>query len=421
MFKLINADDLDLTAYIRPGDTVTWGQATAEPLALIGKLLDQRADIGQVRAFVGMSIANMFRPEHADFIKFISYGAVGTNTPLAAAGALELIPCHFSAVPHLIDSGRLPIDAVFVQLSPPGPDGTHSLGFSNDFLKIAMQRARVVIGEINPHVPWSRLDAPLDESLIDFAIESDIAPAAPDTPAPSPAEVQIAKTIAGVVPDGATLQYGIGSLPAAVLAALSGHRDLGLHSGLITDEAVDLVEAGAITNARKPIHTGVSVSAVGCGSDKLKTFLHDNPAVEMHPSTTTHGAATLAQLTNLVSINSALEVDLYGQVNAEQVGRRYVGAIGGQVDYMHAAATAPGGLAIIAMPAQLGDTGRSRITDTLGGPFVTTARTDVDLVVTEHGIADLRGKTLDERAAALIGIAMLEHQDRLVAAWREHS
>jgi acyl-CoA hydrolase len=415
MIKTVAIDDLNLAEHIRPGDAIIWGQASSEPLDLIDLLIKQRADIGKVSAFVGLSLTRTLQPEHCDFISLSSYGALGTNSKLAAAGVLDFIPCHYSSVPNLIDSGRLALDVVFVQISPPGPDGSHSLGFCNDYMKNAMRQARLVIAEINSQVPWSRMDGPLDESRIDFAVNSDRVPPGIQVPEPGEAELKIAANVASVIEDGSTLQYGVGAIPAAILNALGGHKDLGLHSGLITEEVIDLVESGVITNSRKAVHTGISVGAIAIGGPRLKDFLHDNPTFEMHPSSTTHGPATLSQIDNLIAMNSALEVDLYGQVNAEQVGDRYLGAIGGQVDFMHAATTAANGISMIAMPASLGKSGGSRITHKLGGPFVTTARTDVDMVITEFGIADLRGKTLDARARSIIDIALPEHRDELAA------
>jgi acyl-CoA hydrolase len=413
MIKIVDASSLNLADHIRAGDALTWGQASSEPLTLIDLLIEQRADIGKISAFIGLSLTHTLKPEHTDFISLSSYGALGTTTKLVAAGVMELLPCHYSSVPNLIDSGRLPVDVVFIQISEPGPDGTHSLGFCNDYLKNAMNKARLVIAEINAHVPWSRMDAPLDEARIDFAITTDRQPPTVTVPPPGDIDQKIAAHVASVIEDGATLQYGVGSIPAAILNALGHHKDLGLHSGLITEEVIDLVENGVITNARKAVHTGISVGAIAIGGPRLKDFLHDNASFEMHPSSTTHGPATLSQIDNLVAMNSALEVDLYGQINAEQVGDRYLGAIGGQVDFMHAATTAANGISLIAMPASLGKSGGSRIAAKLGGPFVTTARTDVDMVITEYGIADLRGKTLVARARSIIDIALPEHRNEL--------
>jgi len=414
MIRIVDIDELDLTQHIRPGDALTWGQATCEPLSLIEKLVEQRRNIGRISAFFGMSLARTLQTEHTDYISLSSYGALGTNIHLVDADALDLLPCHYSSIPTLIDNGHLPVDVAFVQLSPPGPDGSHSLGFGNDHLKAAINKARVVIAEINSHVPWSRMDAPLNEDRIDFAIVSDRPLPEFRVPEPGPVEQMIAAHVASVIKDGATLQYGIGSIPAAIMQTLGEHKDLGLHSGLITEDIIDLVEQGVINNACKAVHRGISIGTLAIGGSRLGDFLHNNPTFEMHPSTITHGPATLSRLDNLVAINSALEVDLYGQVNAEQIGDRYLGAIGGQVDFMHAATTAANGLSLIAMPSTSVKTGASRITARLNGPFVTTCRTDVDMVITEHGIADLRGKTLDARTTSLISIAAPEHRDALL-------
>jgi len=413
MIKTVDAHTLNLADYVRRGDGIVWGQASSEPLTLIDLLIAQRADIGVVDVFVGLALTDTLLPEHTDFIRPTSYGALGTSMRLQNAGVLTLLPCHYSALQRWMQSGHIPVDVVFVQLSPPGPDGTHSLGYSNDYLPTAMKKARVVIAEINEHVPWTHLDAPIDPDLIDIAIETSRLPPALTPAKPRDLDRAIASHIAGVIEDGATLQYGIGSIPAALLASLSGHKDLGLHSGLLSPEVIALHESGVITNRRKPINPGVSVGTMAVGGMSMNGFLHDNPQIELHQTQSTHGAASLSQIDNLVAINSALEVDLFGQVNAEQVGDRYLGAIGGQVDYMHAANTAPNGLSIIAMPASMGKSGGSRITPKLNGPFVTTCRTDVDLVVTEFGVADLRGKNVARRAEALIAIASPDHQDEL--------
>lgn len=410
----VDPGTLNLAAHIRPGDLVTWGQALAEPLELIATYTEQRHQIGPTRAFVGLSLSGAIKPEHTDRISLISYGALGSLMPLFKQGLVRMVPCRYSTLPTLISCGRLRPDVVFVQLSPPGPDGTHSLGWCNDVIQTAMAHARVVLAEINPAVPWVRMDTPLDESRITLAVRSNRDLPRFASPQPGPTENTIANHLAGRIEDGATLQYGIGAIPSAILNALQGHRDLGLHSGLVTDEIVDLAECGALTNTRKAIYPGISVGAVAIGSRKLSDFINDNPAYLSCQTSITHGASQLAQLTNLVAINSALEVDLLGQINAEQVGDRYLGAIGGQPDYMHAATSAPDGLSVIALPSTSGRSGeKSRIVARLNGPQVTTARSDVDIVVTEHGPVDLRGLDTAGRARALISIADPAHRDTL--------
>ncbi len=404
---------LDLAKFIRAGDLVSWGQAMSEPRSLIAKYLEQRHDLGPTRAFVGLTLTEDLQPQHCDAISLLSYGALGGLAPLHNAGLLQIIPCRYSALPGLIRRGSLRPDVLFIQISPPGPDGSHSLGWCNDVLPTMIDHARVVLAEINPEVPWVRMDRPLDESKVTATIRSSHTLPTFATPTPGTVETRIAQHLAEYIPDGATLQYGIGTIPSAILRALNNHRDLGIHSGLITDEVIDLTHSGALTNGRKAHRPGIGVGAVAIGGPKLSRFLQDNPEFCMVQTDETHGATVLAQLDNLVAINSALQVDLLGQVNAEQVGSRYLGAIGGQPDFMHAATYSENGLSVIALPSTTSNGDRTRITATLTGPQVTTARSDVDLVVTEHGVADLRGKTVSQRAKELTAIAAPQHREPL--------
>lgn len=408
------ANRLNLSDHIRAGDLVTWGQAMAEPTELTSMYAAQRHDIGQTRALVGLTLSDTITEAHTDRISLVSYGALGTVAGLHRKGLVQLVPCRYSTLPTLMTQGRLRPDVVFVQLSPPGSDGTHSLGWCNDVLHVAMEQARVVLAEINPNAPWVRMDRPLDESRITATIESNRPPPAFSPPKPGPLETALAGHLAGRIPDGATLQYGVGAIPAAILNALKDHRDLGLHSGLVTKEIVDLAECGALTNSQKACFAGLSVGAVAIGGPRLANFMTDTDSYLSCQTCVTHGAAPLASLHNLVAINSALEVDLLGQVNAEQAGDRYLGAIGGQPDFMHAATSAPYGLSVIALASTSGrDGARSRIVNRLSGPQVTTARSDVDLVVTENGLADLRGLDTDARRAALLAIAAPQHREAL--------
>ena len=411
MPREIALEKLDLAEFIRAGDTVTWGQACAEPLCLSERLLAQRAGIGRFNVFVGLSLSDTLSPAHLREIGVTSYGALGTNARLGAA--LRVLPCNYSALPRLLAEGTLPVDVVLVQISPRGPDGHYSLGLANDYLLPAMRAARVVIAEVNDRVPCTTLAEPLDESLLDVIVPCSRPPVyAPPTTAGA-IEKKIAGHLQAVIADGAVIQYGIGSVPAAILASLSGHRALGVHSGMVTDDIIPLIECGALTNETNRIRPGISVAALAIGSERLNRFLHLNRAVELHPATTTHNAAALARQDRLVAINSAMEVDLYGQVNAEMVGGRYRGAVGGQVDFMHAASTHGNGLSIIAMPSMTREGRHSRIVARLDSPLVTTAKSDVDIVTTEYGVADLRGKTLEQRARALCDIAAPEFREEL--------
>jgi acyl-CoA hydrolase len=410
----ISLESLDLTEFIKSGDTVTWGQACAEPLSLTEKLIGQRTRIGQFKAMVGLSLSETLSPEYRDNIDVISYGALGTNTRLADAGALQVLPCNYSAIPQLITSKRLPIDVVLVQLSPRGPDGHYSLGLANDYLIPAMRAARVVIAEVNEQIPCTTLDQPLDEALLDVIVPCSRQAVYASTNAIGDTEKTIAGHLQGVIEDGAVIQYGIGSVPSAILASLSGHKNLGIHSGMLTDDIIPLMESGVVTNQTNKVRPGITVGALAVGTERLGLYLHLNPAVELHPASTTHSASSLTQQNRLVAINSAFEIDLFGQVNAEMVGDRYLGAVGGQVDFMHAASTHPRGLSIIAMPAVTNNGKHSRIVAQLNSPLVTTGKSDVDIIATENGIADLRGKTLQQRALAICQIAAPDFQEDLM-------
>ena len=362
---------------------------------------------------VGLSLSDTLSPEYGDNIGVISYGALGTNTRLAAEGALQVLPCNYSAIPQLITSKKLPIDVVLVQLSPPGPDGHYSLGLANDYLVPAMQAARVVIAEVNEQIPCSTLDQPLDEELLDVIVPCSRPAVYAAQNSIGDTEKKIASHLLEVIEDGAVIQYGIGSVPSAILASLSSHRKLGIHSGMLTDDIMPLIESGAISNETNRVRPGITVGALAVGSERLGQYLHLNPAVELHPASTTHSAGALTQQDRLVAINSAFEIDIYGQVNAEMVGDRYLGAVGGQVDFMHAASTHPNGLSIIAMPAVTNNGKHSRIRTQLNSPLVTTGKSDVDIIATEYGVADLRGKTLSQRARTICQIAAPDFREEI--------
>ncbi|MDR0359157.1 MAG: acetyl-CoA hydrolase [bacterium] len=401
----VPAADLDLAELVRPGDRILFGQATGEPRALTTALVEQRARLGGVEVFLGAMLSDTFQPEHADGIRFRALGGLGTNARLSRAGVLEVVPCHISAVPGLISDGSIGADVVFVQLSPPDAEGRHSLGPVADYLRPALERARVVVGEVNEHVPWTCGDTAVEPGRLDRVVRSAHPPLDVPQPPPGEAERRVGQHVAERVPDGAVLQLGIGSIPEAMCGALREKRDLGVHSGMITDGVADLMEAGVITNRRKAIDPGATVTGVLLGGPRLFDFAHRNPAIQMRPATYTHGASVLARLERFVSVNTAVEVDLTGQVNAEVAGSLHVGAVGGAVDYVRGAAASAGGTAIIALPSTARGGSVSRIVARLGAGVTSTARSDTDLVVTEYGVAELWGRSLRERACSLIRIA----------------
>lgn len=401
---------IDLGSYIRRGDGVWWGQAAAEATPLVDALLDQVAGIGPCRAFCGFSWNRRLTREPPSELSIVSYGAMGKLRALSRAGRLDVVPAHFSTLPRLFAEGLLPRDVGLVQVSPPGPDGCCTLGIGADYTADALRHTRTVIAEVNRRMPVSAGTERIPLDRFAAVVETDRP--LPTAPAREPNETDgaIAAHVAGLVADGDTIQVGVGALPTAVLEALSGHRDLGFHSGLLTDGVLHLVETGVITGRYKEIDKGIAVAGMAHLGTDLYDRLDQLP-VEFRPASYTHDSHVLARLRRLVTINAAIEVDLTGQVGAEVAGEHYVGGIGGQADFSGAAART-GARSIIAVRATNGT--RSTIVPRLHGP-VTTARADVDVVVTEHGAAHLRGCSLAERVRRLAGIAAPEHRDALLA------
>lgn len=403
----LRAEELELARYIRRGDTVVWAQGAAEPLTLSETLVAQRHAIGPITLFLGPGYSQTLAPEHSDCLTFLGMSAIGTRRRLVDAGVLRLIPCQLSDVESLFDSGILKADVVILHLSPPADDGggEYSMGLVNDYLKIAMRRARTVIAQVNDRLPWTYSDEPLDMARVDYLVRSSRPPLEHATREPSEVDKKIARRVAELVPDGAVIQMGIGAMPCAILDALHSHRRLGLHSGMVSDAVVDLIKSGAVTNETKPFDRDASITGTLLGTRKLYDFAHRNRALRLVPLSVTHNIELLARIDGFVSLNSAIEVDLSGQVNAEVAGGTYIGAVGGQVDYVRAARRSRGGKSIIALPATARGGKVSRIVASLNDPIVTTARSDVDIVATEYGAAHLRGMSLEERARRLIAIA----------------
>jgi acyl-CoA hydrolase len=396
---------------LRPGDHILWGQGTAEPTLLTEALVAQRHVLGPLSVFVGVSLTDTLMPEHTDTLKVTSYGALGTTRRLAAAGVLEILPHHVSKLGSAVERGHIGCDVAMVQLSLPGPNGRPSLGPINDYMRAALRRARAVIVQVNEQLPWTFGPELPPLEHVALTIETSRPPVAVPCITPSAVERAIAAHASAIIPDGATLQVGIGGTIDALLQCLSDRRDLGIHSGTIGDGMLDLIENGVVTNARKPIDRGVSITASLFGGERLMRAANRNPAFEVHPYEYTHSAGVLARIPNLVAVNSALEVDLTGQVNAEVADGRYIGAIGGQVDFMHAATRAPDGCSIIAIPSTAAAGKVSRIRTSV--ETVTCARSEVDFVVTEHGVADLRCQPLRERIRRMLAIAHPDFRETL--------
>ncbi|MEO6248278.1 MAG: acetyl-CoA hydrolase/transferase C-terminal domain-containing protein [Sphingomicrobium sp.] len=398
-----DAVGLDLTVFLRRGDRIVIGQACGEPTTLVEALIAHGAGIGDLSAFIATSFSGLFTPATADSFTLSSMGAIGLLRSMTKAGKLQVIPVHVSQVAPLIAADVIGCDVAMIQVSPADPDGNHSCGLISDYVRAAVDKARVVIAEVNDRVPYSYGEI-IPASAIDVFVHVSRPPVEVAAGAIGPTDEAIARHCADYIGDGAVIQTGVGAIPDAILRLLGDRKDLGVHSGMLGDGLVDLVEAGVVTNARKEIDPGVSINGALIGTKRLYNWADRNAAIRMTPTSYTHDAAVLGRLSRLVTINSALEVDLTGQVNAEQSGAAYLGGTGGQVDFVRAGARSPGGRSIIALSATAKGGTLSKIVPALSGP-VTSARSEVDVIVTEFGAAELKGQTLPERTRRLIAIA----------------
>jgi len=381
--------------------------AAATPTPVL-EALARREDLADVTLFHmhTQGPAPFAGPDHRE--RFFSI-SLFVGAPLRTSideGRADFIPVFLSDIPALFASGRLPLDVAIVQLSPPDRHGYCTLGTSVDTALAATHAARYLVAEINEQmprtlgntlVPFDRLHAFIHTNRPLHVLES---------VRPTPIEDAIGEHVAALIPDGATLQMGIGAIPDATLRRLSGKHKLGIHTEMLSDGVVDLIEAGVVTNELKHVHRGRSVTSFVAGSRRLFEFVHDNPSIEFHPCDRTNDTALIRQNPQVVAINSALELDLSGQVCADSIGFRIYSGIGGQMDFMRGAALSPGGKPIIAMPATAANGTVSRIVAALKpGAGVVTTRGHVHWVVTEYGAVDLSGRCLRERAESLISIA----------------
>ena len=402
---------IDLSQHLRPGDRIVFGQACGEPTTLVEALIEQGEAIGGLHAFIATSFSGLFTPESARSFRLSSMGAIGALRSMTKTNALDVIPVHVSQVAGLIAAGIMPCDVAMIQVSPADAQGNHSCGLISDYVRAAVDKARVVIAEVNEQVPYVPGET-IPGGSIDVAVYVSRAPVEVAPAQIGPTDEAIAHHCAEFIDDGAVLQTGVGAVPDAILRLLHDRRDLGVHSGMLGDGLVDLAEAGVLTNARKEIDQGVSINGALIGTRRLYDWAAHNPAIRMTPTSYTHDAATLSRLSRLVTINSALEVDLTGQLNAEQSGASYLGGTGGQVDFVRAGARSPGGASLIVLASTAKGGNLSKIVPALSGP-VTTARTEVDVIVTEFGAAQLKGQALAERARRLVAIAHPDFREAL--------
>jgi acetyl-CoA hydrolase len=315
-------------------------------------------------------------------------------------------------------SGDIRVDVALIQVRPLA-EGGYTLGVIADFTQAMISCARVVIALSNPSLPAMGGDARVDAADIDVLVESDERIIDMPDPEPSAVELEVARQVATLIPNRATVQLGVGTLPAAVAQALGQHKELGVHSGVVSDALVGLVEQGVVTNAYKGRDAGKTVTGGLFGTRRLRDFAERSGLIEMRSADYTHQLAVTATLSEFHTINSVIEIDLSGQANAVIAGDRYLGAVGGLVDFVRAGVASPGGRSIIAFPSATPDGKISRIVTSLGGRPVTVARSEVDVIVTEYGAAQLRGRSLGERARSLIAIAHPDHREALERALHE--
>ena len=414
----------EAVAGIKSRDQIYVQCAAATPSVLLDALVARAPDLRDV------VVAHLhtegpgphLQPEMAGHFRHRAF-FIGPNARRAVnEGRADFVPVFLSDVPDLFRSGTFPLDAVFVNATPPDAHGFCSLGVSVEAMHAAVDAAKTVIVQLNAAMPRTLGESFIHVSQIDLAVEVDQPPYESARPEIGDVERRIGAYIADLIPDGATIQLGIGAIPDATAQLLTDKRDLGVHTEMLTDTVAELVEAGAVTGDRKEHNRGKIVVAFMMGTQKLYRFVHDNPMVEMRSVEYTNDTAIIRQFRNMTAINSAIEVDLSGQVVADSIGYRMYSGIGGQMDFIRGAALAPGGRPIIALPATAGaDGSRSRITPHLmEGAGVVTTRAHVRTVVTEWGVADLWGKSLRERAKALISIAHPDHRATLAYEARKH-
>ena len=343
----------------------------------------------------------------------------GSTRKAVEEGRGDYTPCFFHEIPKLFTDGTLPVDVAFLQLSEPDENGVCSYGVSVDYTQPAAEAAKLVIAQINKNMPYTYGNG-INLKDIDYIVEKDEPLIELQPPKIGETEHKIGEYVASLIHDGDTLQLGIGAIPDAVLSFLGDKKDLGIHSEMFSDGVVDLARKGVITNKKKTIDQGKFVSCFLMGTKKLYDFVNNNPDVLMERVDYTNDPFVVAKIDNIISINSAMQVDLMGQVNAEMIGYKQFSGVGGQVDFVRGASRAKGGKAIIAMPSTAGHDKISKIVPLLDeGAAVTTSRNDVDYVITEFGIAPLKGRTLRQRAIALIKIAHPDFRDGLIAEFEK--
>jgi acyl-CoA hydrolase len=405
---------------IRSGNRVFIHGSAATPVTLVNAMQERHMELKDVElvSITTLGDVNFDKPEYRKSFFFNSLFVSASTRAVANSDDGDYVPIFLSEIPQLFRKAILPIDVALIQVSPPDMHGYCSLGTSVDIARSAVEVAKTVIAQVNPRMPRTHGDGFIHVSKIDFIVESLLElPELNYSANVSPVIVQIGKNVASLIENGATLQMGIGGIPDQVLKNLEGHQHLGIHTEMFSDGIIPLIEKGVINNSCKKLNTGKSVTGFMAGTRKLYDFVHDNPSVRVMDISYVNDTSIIRQNPKATAINSAIEIDLTGQVCADSIGTYQYSGIGGQMDFIRGASLSEGGKPIIALPS-VTSKGTSRIVPYLKeGAAVVTTRGHVHWVVTEHGIVDLFGKNLKQRARALISIADPAHREALQAAY----
>jgi len=404
--KLGSANDaLD---HLRDGDFIIVPTGAGEPPTLLTALSDQRRRFRDIKVsqILAMRKYGYFDCDTTEHVRHVALFFGGASREAGQAGWADFIPAYFSEIPSLIERGLTPSDVVFSMASPMNEQGYFALSLGADYTMAAVQKARVVVLEVNPNVPFAHGQCHVHISQVTALVESAQPIIEVGLPKIGPVQEAIGKYVADMIEDGSTLQIGYGGIPDAVVMQLTGKHDLGIHTEMIGDGILKLVEAGVVNNRRKTFLPGKMAATFALGSRRLYDFMHHNPMLEMHPVNFTNDPYVAGQNDKLVAINASLQVDLLGQCGSESIAHLPYSGTGGQVDFVRAANRSRGGKAFIVLPSTAKDGAISRIVPTLTpGTHVTTSKNDINYVVTEYGVAQLRGKSAKQRAEALIAIA----------------
>ncbi|MTK14264.1 MAG: acetyl-CoA hydrolase/transferase family protein [Clostridiaceae bacterium] len=404
--KLVTTEEA--VSKIKSGNRVIVGHAVGEPSQLIDAMVANRENYKDVELvhMVAMGKGEYAKEGMESYFHHNSIFVGASTREAVSFGRGDFTPCFFYEVPKLFREGYLPVDVALIQVSEPDEHGYCSFGVSNDYTKPAAECAKIVIAEVNENMPRTMGDSFIHVSDIDYMVKVSHPIIELQPPRIGEVEKAIGKHCASLIEDGSTLQLGIGAIPDAVLLFLKDKKDLGIHSEMISDGVVELVEAGVITNKKKTLHPGKIVVTFLMGTKRLYDFVNDNPMVETYPVDYVNDPTVIMKNYKMVSINSCVQVDLMGQICSESIGMKQISGVGGQVDFVRGASMNKDGKSIIAIPATAAKGKVSRIVPLLDeGAAITTSRNDVDYIVTEYGIAQLKGKTLKDRAGALINIA----------------